>query len=395
MCVCICICKPYTVFLLFTCDPTANQTVTDLIEEVNNGFIMFGEYVVGDLDIASSTRRIANGCPKETCLWAKSGDGNVYIPYVISSDYSVYESQVIQNALAEIASLTCIRFIKQTSETDYLSYQPQVGCWSMMGRIGGLQTISLDTSGCIVKGIAIHESLHALGLHHEHVRTDRDNFLHVLVDNIVEDYTYTYTETDTLNVDLTKYDYGSIMHYARYSFSKNGNPTLEAIPDNTVSFGQRFGMSNLDFLKINTLYNCLPGLKAFNVQTTTTTAAPVAFIPNTCNGVLTLKTQQGIVASPNFPKNYPNNAYCQWTISTTSKIKITFTDFDVDGDMKSVCTDVLWIYDSQYMLAAYQKVFCGQTLPPSFTSRGNNMQIIFNSDATVSRKGFRLVYGPA
>ncbi|XP_077306324.1 tolloid-like protein 1 [Lithobates pipiens] len=370
--------------------------------EINEtrGLIMSGEYVVGDLDIAYSKQRSTNDCPKNICLWTKSIDGSVYIPYVISRDYSVAESQVIQSALDEIESLTCIRYIKQTSETDYLSYRPQSGCWSMVGQIGGAQAISLDTSGCIMKGIAIHESLHALGLDHEHVRKDRDNYVVVLMDNIIEGYTYAFAEIDTLNVGLTKYDYGSIMHYARYAFTKNGLPTLKAIPDDSVSFGQRFAMSDLDIIKINTLYNCSSGSKASNGQTstttptTTTTTAPALFIPNTCKGILTLTAPQGIITSPNFPNNYPKNAFCQWTISTTSKIKITFTDFDVDGDMKTDCTDELYIYDSQYMFAAYGRFYCGQTLPASFISRGNIMQIIFTSDSTISRRGFRLVYGP-
>ncbi|XP_077306325.1 low choriolytic enzyme-like [Lithobates pipiens] len=318
-------------------DTTDNKTVTDLIEEINKGLIMSGEYVVEDLDIAYSKQRSTNDCPKDICLWPKSSNGSVYIPYVISSKYR-----------------------------------------------------------CIMKGIAIHESLHALGLHHEHVRKDRNNYVNVLLDNIIEGYTYAFTEIDTLNVDLTDYDYGSIMHYARYAFTKNGLPTLKAIPDNSVSFGQRFAMSALDIKKLNNLYKCSSiGQTTTKTPTTTTTTAAPLFIPNTCKGILTLTAPQGIITSPNFPKNYNNNTYCQWTISTTSKIKITFTDFDVDGDMKSGCTDELNIYDSQYMFVAYGRFYCGQTLPASFISRGNIMQIIFTSDSTISRRGFRLIYGPA
>ncbi|XP_040197485.1 high choriolytic enzyme 1-like [Rana temporaria] len=375
---------------------TDDRTVTDLIYEANNkGPIVFGEYVVGDLDIAYSHKRAGNGCPKDICLWGKSYDGKVYIPYVISSDYSDSESQVIQSAMKDIESLTCIRYIKQTSEVDYLSYQPKNGCWSMVGRIGGQQTVSLDSSGCVSKGIAIHESLHALGLHHEHMRNDRDGYVNVLWNNIQDGLAYAFNKTDTYNMDLTKYDYGSIMHYSRYSFSKNGMPTLQAIPDNGVSFGQRFGLSSLDITKINSLYSCSDG--PTNTMTTPTpTPTPTTVLSNACNGMVMLTAPQGVITSPNFPNNYTNNAYCYWNIITTnSRLNITFTDFDIDGDMNSCTTDKLQIFKGKYLFAAYLNLFCGPTVPPSIILQGNAMQVIFISDSAVSRKGFRLLYQPA
>lgn len=43
---------------------------------------------------------------------------------------------------------TCIRFKPRTDERDYISIYPDEGCYSLVGRVGGKQPVSLD-AGCI------------------------------------------------------------------------------------------------------------------------------------------------------------------------------------------------------------------------------------------------------
>lgn len=82
------------------------------------------------------------------------------------------------------------------------------GCWSYLGRLGGrqvrmhyfftyckkiskicflffVQELNLQYNGCIHKYIVIHESIHALGYDHEQCRTDRDDYVNVLYENII------------------------------------------------------------------------------------------------------------------------------------------------------------------------------------------------------------------
>ncbi|TKI94023.1 peptidase, partial [Bacillus wiedmannii] len=47
--------------------------------------------------------------------------------------------------------------------------------------------------------------------------------------------------------------YQSIMHYGRFAFSKNNQPTI--IPKLNVEIGQRAGLSNGDVVGVNSLYS--------------------------------------------------------------------------------------------------------------------------------------------
>lgn len=57
-------------------------------------------------------------------------------------------------------------------------------CWSNIGRDGGQQVVSLSVFGCLEHGIIQHELLHALGFHHEHTRSDRDQYVRINWENV-------------------------------------------------------------------------------------------------------------------------------------------------------------------------------------------------------------------
>lgn len=59
-------------------------------------------------------------------------------------------------------------------------------CWSYLGMTGGSQTVSLQTPGCMWSGVASHEIMHALGFVHEQSRSDRDHYVSILWENIIE-----------------------------------------------------------------------------------------------------------------------------------------------------------------------------------------------------------------
>lgn len=108
---------------------------------------------------------------------------NAAVPYVITAGVGNQERNAIDQAMADYQRYTCIRFVPKTTQRDYVEFVSEDGCWSMVGRTGGRQQISIGR-GCGWKGIAAHEMMHALGFLHEQSRSDRDNYITIEWNNI-------------------------------------------------------------------------------------------------------------------------------------------------------------------------------------------------------------------
>ncbi|XP_028286763.1 high choriolytic enzyme 1-like [Parambassis ranga] len=232
-------------------------STTERIDKVNRDIVRSpGEpYVEDDVAYASEAERNADPCTSKACMWPKSTDGKVYVPYTISSVYSSREVSVIERGLQSFHGFSCIRFVKRTNQRDYLKIQSLKGCYSYIGRRSNGQDLSLQRSGCVYHDTVQHEVLHALGFHHEQKRSDRDQFIRVQLQNVISGKEHNFDKVNTLNQGTT-YDYGSVMHYSKYAFSKNNQPTMVAIPDSSVEFGKATEMSQKDILRLNRLYKC-------------------------------------------------------------------------------------------------------------------------------------------
>lgn len=71
-------------------------------------------------------------------------------------------------------------------------------------------------------GTVIHELLHATGFFHEQSRADRDDWVDIIWNNIeygAADQFEKYS-LRTMQYLGANYDYGSVMHYSPYAFSK-------------------------------------------------------------------------------------------------------------------------------------------------------------------------------
>ena len=87
---------------------------------------------------------------------------------------------------------TCLRFVPRTNERDFLTIVSEAhGCYSYVGynndeRITNVGRGPEPTQTCVNTGTVQHELLHAAGLVHEQSRADRDLYLEVIEENIVD-----------------------------------------------------------------------------------------------------------------------------------------------------------------------------------------------------------------
>jgi hypothetical protein len=99
---------------------------------------------------------------------------------------------------------------------------------------------------------------HALGLWHEHQRSDRDQYLTIDLDNVVDNARSNFNIIAGIPL-VGEYDFGSIMHYGRTAFaSDTSKPTI--VPHAPYSsWATRMGTlpdpSDLDHAGVTFLYN--------------------------------------------------------------------------------------------------------------------------------------------
>ena len=110
-------------------------------------------------------------------------------------------------------------------------------------------------------------------------------------------------------------------------------------------------------------------------------------------------THGSIIQSPNYPSSYEPGKNCRITIRFSDRILLRFLDFDVEACSDSCC-DYLIVFDGP--VAEYTswddlndprqmgKKLCGYTNPGKMVSSGTTMHLLFQTDSTQQRNGFRI-----
>ena len=180
---------------------------------------------------------------------------NGLVPYHIDETLDPVIAANIEIAVNEwnrAAGITLYRVTDKSQPADYLNFQAGSGCASWVGFRGGAQEVWL--SGNCGVGSIMHEIGHALGLEHEHTRSDRDQYIEILWANVDPEKRHNFDISNRRGVLLGEYDYGSIMHYGLTHFSQNGLPTVRALQDTNQTIGQRHLPSAGDIDSVARLY---------------------------------------------------------------------------------------------------------------------------------------------
>ncbi|XP_063777593.1 cubilin [Pseudophryne corroboree] len=105
-----------------------------------------------------------------------------------------------------------------------------------------------------------------------------------------------------------------------------------------------------------------------------------------CDAAYTQET--GVVSSPNYPNNYPNNRECVYTLTAdiNKQIMLNFTHFSLERTSDCI-KDYVELRDGGYHISPLLGRFCSG-LPPVVISHSNRLWIKFRSDSSYTSTGF-------
>ncbi len=179
-------------------------------------------YILIEGDIAVPKDFYVKSCWSKDSYWPKVG--TVYqIPYTFDSGLSQAQRIACLTAMGYWEAVANVDFVGKGTQTDYINFFAGDGNWSMVGRQGNQQNISIVSWGNAY--VIAHEICHSLGFWHTQSRPDRDNYVTInwnCIDSKPDDMSHNFDKHNDAGY-YGPYDFTSVMHYGGGSFYDAGD----------------------------------------------------------------------------------------------------------------------------------------------------------------------------
>ncbi|KAK5650137.1 hypothetical protein RI129_001166 [Pyrocoelia pectoralis] len=301
------------------------------------------------------------------------------IPYEIDGNFSGAHKALFKQAMRHWENFTCVKFVERDpmEHPNYIIFTERpCGCCSFVGKRGnGVQAISIGKN-CDKFGIVVHELGHVVGFWHEHTRPDRDKHVIINRENIMNGQEYNFnklTDEEVNSLGLT-YDYDSIMHYARNTFSK-GTYLDTILPIDVPGrkrpeIGQRVRLSEGDIAQTKLLYKCPKCGRTFQANSAT-------------------------FSSPSYVgKKITEEEKCEWRITATHGERIVLNITELDIAKSPDCrNDYVEIRDGYWYKSDLLGKYCGSgKISDPIISTGSRMLVSYISKNPSGHRGFTANY---
>ncbi|KDR10358.1 Dorsal-ventral patterning tolloid-like protein 1, partial [Zootermopsis nevadensis] len=288
------------------------------------------------------------------------------IPYEIDGNFSGAHKALFKQAMRHWENFTCVKFVERvpSEHPNYILFTERpCGCCSFVGKRGnGPQAISIGKN-CDKFGIVVHELGHVVGFWHEHTRPDRDDHVQIVRENIMtgQEYNFNKLTDEEVNSLGLPYDYDSIMHYARNTFSKGTYldtilPLERYTNKRRPEIGQRIRLSEGDIAQTNLLYKCFRCGRTYQDNSAT-------------------------FSSPSHPNSSPpaEGERCEWRITAThgERIVLNITEMDI-YDSDNCRTDYIEVRDGYWHKSPLLGRYCGSNrIHNPVISNGSRMLVTY------------------
>lgn len=308
-------------------------------------------------DITNSTTDITNSTTDRPKIYHwPIEDGHPTVLYMLSDDHSCEET--MKKAMTIWEKDTCIKFrpANTTEDASYLRFISGEGEQHVhVGKQFEDKPQDVPLYSCMWLKTLVPIIGSSLGLIDEQNRPDREDFLEIHYDNIMEGKSDDFKKIDEENIldGNIEYDFTSAMQPSRIISSVNGNSTITPLDMNFVGLMGRTRRrpSFRDIKRVNNIHGCTdiwlnncetnntcenggytgpdctcvcpPGTNGTYCETTT--GSYYSDLLPTCNQEI---TEEMIFSTPNYPEFIPEDTWCVYKIKgpTNATVGVRFID---------------------------------------------------------------------